>query len=257
MSAGEVKLFVAVPVYGNLDPFFTASLLKLVADPPVEMKLRPVVGDSLVSRARNTLTADFLESDCTHMLFIDSDLIFGGDQVRRIAEHQEEVVGGLYPKKQEGDVAWVLNGCDQDAAVRPDGLQEVKYVGTGFMRIARCVFEAMIDQWGEQLRYVPDHRKDRCEYDFWSVGTYQYPNGSRRYLSEDWFFCQRWLDLGGQVWADTRIILKHVGPAIYPLQSQAQSIFSQPAVSPAAADPGAGGGIAPVSSATFLEKAKG
>lgn len=219
-----IKLFVAVPVYGGVDPFFTQSLMKLVADPTVSMQLRMCPGDSLVARARNSLTADFLESDCTHLLFIDSDLIFGADQVARMAGHGEALVGGLYPKKQQGDVAWVLNGCAEPTEVRPDGLQEVRYVGTGFMRIAREVFERMIVAYGTELVYTPDHRKDRVEYDFWSCGTYQYKDGTRRYLSEDWYFCQRWLDLGGQVWADTRVVLKHVGMAVYPLISQEKEL---------------------------------
>ncbi len=226
---------MAVPVYGGLDPFFAQSLVKLVGAPSCNMALRVHPGDSLVSRARNSLTADFLESDCTHLLFIDSDLVFSGDHIAHMLGHfakpEVKVVGGCYPKKQEGDVHWVCNGCLEERQARADGLLEVRYVGTGFMMIAREVFDAMIYRFGEELRYTPDHRKDRDEYDFWSVGTYRYPDGSKRYLSEDWFFCQRWLDITGssgspnQVWLDTRVILKHVGTAVYPLATQQQSLF--------------------------------
>jgi hypothetical protein len=242
--SGHRKVFVAVPVYGGLDPFFAQSLLRLATDPPCNMALRMHIGDSLVARARNSLTRDFLESDCSHLLFIDSDLIFGPEHVARILAHEEDVVGGMYPKKQEGAINWVVNGCRSAKQARPDGLLEVQYIGTGFLRVSRRVFEAMIDRWGMDLRYAPDHATHLMEYDFWSVGTYEYPDGYRRYLSEDWYFCQRWLDLGGKVWADTKIVLKHVGTAVYPLKAQEHELFgAAPAQGPATSQ--AGGEVAP------------
>jgi hypothetical protein len=50
-----------------------------------------------------------------------------------------------------------------------------------------------------------------------------------RYLSEDWFFCERALRLGYEIFADTRVVLKHVGEAIYPLKSQEAELFSRAA----------------------------
>jgi hypothetical protein len=219
------KLFIALPVYAEVNALFLQCLLKLLNDPPCHIELRMNPGDSLVCRARNSLTWDFLESDCSQLLFLDTDLLFSPEHVARIMRHQEPVVGGLYPKKQDGKVAWVCNACAAETVVRPDGLQEVRYAGTGFLRVAREVFERMILAYGEQIRYTPDHAPDQLQYDFWSVGTYRYPDGFRRYLSEDWYFCQRWLDLGGKVWLDTRTVLKHVGQAVFPLRSQERELF--------------------------------
>jgi hypothetical protein len=84
-----MKLFVALPIYQELNALFAQCLMKLITDPPCQLAVRMNPGDSLVSRARNSLTADFLETDCTHLLFIDSDLIFSPDQVARIASHPE------------------------------------------------------------------------------------------------------------------------------------------------------------------------
>ena len=216
-----MKLCVALPIYGSLHAETAQCLHRLLMEPPCDLKLAMNLGDSLVSRSRNTLTADFLETDCTDMLFIDSDLIFSPDHVRRIASHDLDVVGGFYPKKQEGPVQWVCN-CLDGKQPPPDpktSLQQVKYIGTGFMRVRRIVFELMREQWGDVIGYVADGTK-RKEYDYWTVGVHRFHDGTRRYLSEDWYFCQRWLDMGGLVWADAGIVLKHLGQAAYPLKSQ-------------------------------------
>jgi hypothetical protein len=36
-----------------------------------------------------------------------------------------------------------------------------------------------------------------------------------QYLSEDYAFCRRWHDLGGEIWADMEAPLTHVGAAAY------------------------------------------
>jgi FkbM family methyltransferase len=206
------KLFVALPCYGDMPAVFVRCLASLIQSPPCSLQVKLAIGDSLVSRARNSLTGDFLASDCTHLLFIDTDLIFSSEHIARLLSHNTPLVGGFYPKKQDGDLAWVCNALiDHHPPETAAGLQELRYIGTGFMLVERQVFERMIDS---TIAYRADHT-GRDEHDFWRVGVYQ-----GRYLSEDWFFCQRALDLGYKVYGDTRVILKHWGSASYPLKSQ-------------------------------------
>jgi len=211
------KLFVALPVYGSHHPFFVQSLMRLLMAPPCSLVVKDQPGDSLVARARNNLAAEFLKGDCTHLLFIDTDLIFSSEHVARLLEHHEPIVCGLYPKKQK-TLAWVLN-ADLD---HPDpderGLQRIRYAGTGFLMIAREVFERMISAHPE-IAYRPDEVEPaQTRWDFFSCGVFEYPDGARRYLSEDWYFCQRALDLGYKVFADTRVVLKHCGDCVYPIE---------------------------------------
>lgn len=218
------KVFVALPVYGWVPMQFANCLEALFRNPPCEMMRRSICGDSLVSRARNTLTAEFLRSDCTHLLFIDSDLIFSPDQVARLLSHDKEVAAGFYPKKQDGALRWVCNANLDETEADENGLQEVRYMGTGFLMVKREVFTKMLSEFRREMEYNPDHAPHRTEWDFWAVGPYKFDNGLTRYLSEDWYFCQRWLDMGGKVFADTRIICRHIGHAVYPLQSQLKQI---------------------------------
>lgn len=222
-----MKLFVGLPVYGGYDAHFVPCLLRLVQDPPVPLMIQPNPGDSLVSRARNRLVATFLKSDATHLLFLDTDLIFSPAQIGRLCRQAEapgtEIVAGLYPKKQ-AELGWVCNLLDpaEGGPGEPcplTDLHRVKYAGTGCLLVAREVFEAMIKAF-PQIAYVPDDQTDpeAREWDFFSVGVYRNgPADPGRYLSEDWFFCQRARDLGYEIRVDTRVVLKHVGEAVYPL----------------------------------------
>jgi FkbM family methyltransferase len=221
-AGGVPHVFVALPVYGGVDPWFHQSLMELIRskDRPYKLTVHHHVGDSLVSRARNKLVKAFLDSEATHLLFIDTDLIFSPEHVARIVSHGEPIVAGLYPKKQR-ELGWVCNLLEPSPEVDARGLQPVKYAGTGFLCIAREVFEELVDAYHE-LRYDPDEGDGEVGslWDLFKVGVWECPEtGYRRYLSEDWWFCQLARDSGYEVLMDTQIILKHVGQFIYPFDS--------------------------------------
>ena len=217
------KLFIGLPIYAQVPTQFLQCLLALQACKPVDCEIHICQGDG-VARSRNQLTASFLASDCTHLLFIDCDLVFTPEHVARILAHDVPIVGGLYPKKQEGPVEWVLNTALVETKPTPTKLQEVRYVGTGFMCIKREVITAMIARYPE-IEFTADYGTRRQEHDLWPMGVYVYHDGGRRYLSEDYFFCQRAIDMGLPVLADTGCVLSHVGTVIFPLQSQRENLF--------------------------------
>jgi hypothetical protein len=184
----------------------------------IRAKMQFRIHDSLVTRSRNVLTRDFLDSGCDKLLFLDSDLLFEPEHIARIASHDRDIVGGMYAIKKDGpDLRWCANGLKEGPPeAGPDGLMPVAYVGTGFCCVKREVFLKMIE-----TGLAPEYRADgsgRLEHDFWQVGVYEYKDGRpRRYLSEDWMFCQLALDLGYKVWLDCAVMLGHVGAATWPL----------------------------------------
>jgi len=245
------KFFIGIPVYQSVPPIFLASLCQFVAHKPFRSQLSFKIGDSLISRARNHLTADFLESDCTHLIFLDSDLGFSSNDLTQLVSHFTEalplpgagkaikVVGGIYPIKDEGPLRWCVNAFPSSSSSflsssSIGSLEAVRYIGTGFICIPRQVFELFL-----AASLAPAYHQDttkRLEHDFWPAAVYPprtadgprpqhvdtppIPDSPGRYLSEDWLFCQRCLDLGIPVYADRSIQLKHAGHAIWPLQSQ-------------------------------------
>lgn len=238
-SGNQKKLLLALPIYGSLESRFAFSLIEAIgrftkSNPGFDVQMTPLIGDSLVCRARNSLTRLFMESDCTHMLFIDSDLTFSPEQIIRLMSHDVEVVGGLYCKKQDGpDAELVINVCANPIQIdggTKDGLMTVRYVGTGFLLVEKSVIQRMIDKWPEiAYKEDPDHKK--TAWDIWHSGVYDYaangyPNDwPRRYLSEDWWFCQRCQDLGIKVWVDRRVSLKHTGSIAFPLKHQEEKLM--------------------------------
>lgn len=230
------NVFMATTALWSVDPHFFQCCLKaqqellfksLTGNGVITGRFPELyAGESPVGRSRNGLTARFLESDCTDILFIDSDLIFSAAQIERIVMHEEDVVGGAYCFKAQGKPRVCSNPKQGEIEVKESGLMEVAYIGTGFLRIRRHVFEQMIAKFGEEIWYRTDDGKNELHYDFWQMGIYKYPDGSRRWLSEDWYFCQRCADMGVKVWCDMNCLLGHSGNAVYPLDSQLKQLYT-------------------------------
>lgn len=223
------KIFLALPCYGSQQTCgFVRGLIK-TQEMGILGQIDWLENDSLVSRARNTLVHRFMHNAFKFdwLMFIDVDLHFDENMVMRLwlqAKRWRErnpsgkwpIFGGLYALKKVRPqfVYNAIQGAQLDPKTR---LMPVRETGTGFMLIHRSIFEEMQEKMPE-LRFSPDDSEPdkRTRYDYFGVGPYEYPDGSRRYLSEDYMFCQRWRDLGGEVLADTGIQIRHQGIATYP-----------------------------------------
>jgi hypothetical protein len=186
----------------------------------IDWTMETMTNESLISRARNTLTAKFLHNkESTHLMFIDADIGWEPWHLLVMLNAQKDVIGGLYPMKSL-PVKWCVNGFD-GAQVSEDGtLQEVSKTGTGFMLIKRDVFEKLnahpatkpfINDIGLPAELNP-HMKT-----YFDTAVRE-----NRYYSEDWTFCENWRDIGGQVWVDKRVLLKHTGTYVFDFQTQDQ-----------------------------------
>jgi hypothetical protein len=158
---------------------------------------------------------------------VDSDIVFSYNQVKKILMHDQDIVGGFYVKKQEGAVSPVCNTLNFVDKPSSNGLIKVKYMGTGFLRVSRKVFEVMIQKKGVELEYTDDRDGKTVKHDFWRMGVaVDCINGRKRWLSEDWQFCQFAIECGFDVWADATILLGHSGSAVFPLKTQLPELYS-------------------------------
>ena len=195
--------------------------MDLFRDRSIDMAIYQYV-DPYIVLARNAASADFLMGDCTHLLFIDADIMFTSLHVRTMIQRDENIVGGLYCKKHEGTVDWVGNALPSRPPPDERGLVEMKNIGTGFLMIKRIVFEKMAQNLGDKIGYLEDE-VDRPLWDFFDMPRVADDKGAVRKLSEDWYFCKTARELGFKVYGDTHVILKHIGTAVYPLKHQVEA----------------------------------
>jgi len=185
----------------------------------IDWTMETMTNESLISRARNTLTAKFLHNkESTHLMFIDADIGWEPWHLLVMLNRDVDVIGGLYPMKSL-PVKWCVNGFE-GAEEGADGLQEVSKTGTGFMLIKRHVFEKL-DAHPATKPFINDIGLP-VELNPYMKTYFDTAVRENRYYSEDWTFCENWRDLGGKVWVDKRVLLKHTGTYVFDFQAQDQ-----------------------------------
>ena len=184
----------------------------------IDWTVETMTNESLISRARNTLTAKFLHTkESTHLMFIDADIGWEPWHLLAMLNHKVDVVGGLYPMKSL-PVKWCVNGIPGTPQDDPSGLVEVTKTGTGFLLMKREVFEKLnahpaVKPFTNDIGLDPALNPYMKTYFDTAVRE-------NRYYSEDWTFCENWRDIGGQVWVDKRVLLKHTGTYVFDYQTQ-------------------------------------
>jgi hypothetical protein len=185
----------------------------------LDWTMETMTNESLISRARNTLTAKFLHNkESTHLMFIDADIGWEPWHLLVMLDRNVDVIGGLYPMKSL-PVKWCVNGFE-GAEEGINGLQEVSKTGTGFMLIKRDVFEKL-NAHPATKPFLNDIGLP-AELNPYMKTYFDTAVRENRYYSEDWTFCENWRDLGGKVWVDKRVLLRHTGTYTFDFQAQDQ-----------------------------------
>ena len=244
----KVKLFVATPAYGGwLCEDYLHSMLELQTfcnQEQIPFRIQTLGMESLVTRARNTLVANFLDDeDATHLLFVDADIGFKPQIVKRMLDFDHEVVCAPYPMKlinwsaipqlvkddldyKTLSLPYVLNFKDKDNIEVKQGFANVLDAATGFLLIKKESLLKMVKEYPE-LHYNTDQILNGKEYD--SKNTYLFfdtmKDDDGRYLSEDYAFSRRWQKIGGKIWADLSSELIHYGQ--YKFQGQLWKHFDK------------------------------
>ena len=217
------KVHICMPCYGGqLTESTFMSFIKwsnTARQLGIDWTMETMTNESLITRARNTLTAKFLTNpDSTHLMFIDADIGWEPWHLLVMLNADKDVIGGLYPMKSL-PIKWCVNGFD---GAKEDGpLQEVSKTGTGFLLIKRHVFEKL----NKHPHVIPFKNDIGLPQELDAHMKTYFDTGVRenRYYSEDWAFCENWRDLGGEVWVDKRVLLKHSGTYVFSNENQEQA----------------------------------
>lgn len=241
------KIMVATPMYGGqchgMYAKSCADLSKLCQAYEIDLKFFYLFNESLITRARNYCVDEFMRSDYTHLMFIDSDIGFDPHDVISLAammdpedKSPKEIMCGPYPKKT---IAWekikravdkgfadenpqnlekyvgdyVFNPADGSGSIRIDEPCAVLEGGTGFMMIARSAFEKFSVAYPDYT-YLPDHVRTKHFDGSREIGMYfqaLIDPKSRRYLSEDYMFCQYMNEIDVNTYLCPWMALLHTG----------------------------------------------
>ena len=214
-------LWIAIPAYtgqihlGTMRSLMT-DMLKL-AERGDKVTIFDECGNALIGDCRAVIVAKFLAGDGTDLLFLDSDVVWEAGKALRLLDAPVDCRVGIYPQRRDP-----LNFCvrwkqDREFLVADSetSLLEIDGAPAGFMMLSRAMLERMtahyreLDFWCDD---APDRRACGLFESYWYRDA-PLPTGERGNvkLGEDYAFCQRWLDIGGQVWVDPEIRMGHVG----------------------------------------------
>ena len=207
-----MKVRLGVPAYGGVLPETVKSLILTyhglyLAGHEVEIDL--VSGGSVLPKVRNEITQRFFDAEEDVLVFLDSDMAWDAIDVLRLILADLDVVCGNYRVKSDED-KWVCYlEPDEDGYPTLDGDGNIKVTdaGTGFLAIKRDIIRKMRESY-PQLHYTDkDDGPMFCAFDFELAGG--------KYWGEDYTFCKRWRDIGGEIWMIPDCTIHHIGQKEY------------------------------------------
>jgi glycosyltransferase involved in cell wall biosynthesis len=212
------SIFIALPAYDfKVSLKLAISLARFAQSAPqhgIDIQIGSICGCSVVSRARNLLAQDLLDSPCDYLMFIDSDINFEPEDILRLMAWGSDPKRGIVaavPRTRSETKTYIANleyDGNGDLTMNGMGLVRAERVATAFMLVRREVFEKMVEAHPEWKYY--DKRSNRtipCLFDFLLT--------EEGYIGEDYLFCDRTRELGFEVWVDPSITLGHMGVQEY------------------------------------------
>lgn len=212
------SIFIALPAYDfKVSLKLAVSLARFAQVAPrhgIDIQIGSICGCSVVSRARNLLVQDLLESPCTELLFIDSDINFEPEDILRLmawgSDEKKGIVAAV-PRVRDvnktyiADLEYDENG---DLTMNGMGLVRAERVATAFMWVNRKVFEKLVAENDDWLYYDKRAGKDLS-------AVFDFKVTREGYVGEDFLFCDRAREAGFEVWVDPSITLGHMGVQEY------------------------------------------
>lgn len=160
--------------------------------------------------ARSKIFGNFLRSNHTHLLWIDSDMVWQPYDPARLILAKKDFIGAAGPKKIY-PVSFAANNCDENGTylgIERDGdFLKVTEVGFAFILLTKACVQKMADNY-QDLKFPGDNNLDEyAVFDSFIIGE----GDKKRRLSEDFSFCWRWNRIGGEIFLMPDIRLGHVG----------------------------------------------
>jgi len=237
-SKAPVRIFVGTPVHSDVSIHFFKACLEFqkecfVRKIPIMFQ---VMKSSLVTQGRQLCVASFLQSECTHLLFIDSDISFSYKSIERLIAYDKEITLIPYPiKSMDSDKlrARIKAGSELDPKLLgnqytlsiedpkkinvENGFIEVERGPAGCMLIKREAFDKLIKEYPEftiEQHTLIDGKLVKRPHMYNFFDTYWNPN-DKTYTGEDFYFCKLAKHAGIKMYALIDEYISHHGEFTY------------------------------------------
>ena len=207
------RIFVATPVHSDVSIHYFKACLEFqkecfVRKLPVMFQ---VMKSSLVTQGRQLCVSGFMESSCTHMLFIDSDISFNYKMIERMVNYDKEICLVPYPIKgldfdkiksriKEGSTLdprvlgnqYTMSVPDPTNVKVENGFIEVERGPAGCMLIKKSVIEKLIKEYPEftiNQHTLIDGKLVKRKHMYNFFDTY-WNKDDKTYTGEDFYFCK-------------------------------------------------------------------
>ena len=197
-----VRPYVATPAYdGKVDTDYAMSLADscmLAASLGVPVTAAVMGNGAFIDIARNTFVRMFLETDCTHLFFIDADLKWEPRAFIGLLASGMPGVAGMYRRRQEPEEYPVKYVESDGGGIQPvkGGWVPCERVPTGFLCIERSIIEEMAE---DATRWKLHNQPDTPALFYTQI------TDDGRYMGEDFSWCDDYVDRYGEyihVWPD-------------------------------------------------------
>ena len=184
MEKKKPRVFIAMPCYDNMKVETCVSLLNtyaVLAKSGVECIFKSVKS-SLVTHARNLLTAGFMASDYDYMLCVDADVEFSHETALRMLVPEKDIVVTPYRLKEDPlKVSYPVEHLDpNNIKILPFDLVELKSAPAGLMLINRSVFKTLMEKYPEKKINFDKKHQDKMDKE---VG---YKGAIEKYMYNFW-----------------------------------------------------------------------
>lgn len=198
------KVLIAIPCMDMIDTAFVQSLMGLDIDAEVRIKFLP---GSLVYDSRNQLTEIARASECEYIFFLDSDMTFNGDVLKRLLEDAEkeklDIVTGLAFTRRQPIRTAIFKKCeystDDDGQLFPDAENYNDYPRDALFPVEACGMACCLIRMS-----CVDH----------VLQNFGLPFSPAQGWGEDLSFCIRARELGHQPYCDSRVKIGHIGKMV-------------------------------------------
>jgi hypothetical protein len=233
-----ISIFVATPVHSDVSIHYFKACLEFqkecfVRKIPVMFQ---VMKSSLVTQGRQLCVSGFMESKCTHMLFIDSDISFNYKMIERMVNYDKEICLVPYPIKgldfdkiksriKEGSTLdprvlgnqYTMSVPDPSNVKVENGFIEVERGPAGCMLIKKEVIDALIKEYPEftiNQHTLIDGKLVKRKHMYNFFDTY-WNKDDKTYTGEDFYFCKLCKHAGIKMYALVDEYISHHGEFSY------------------------------------------